>query len=221
MQSRRRDGVVVSSEPPARTHHPFRHPQPLPHPHRPIHGSRPHLPSHHLDAKPLLRPGVPAPQPSQPLPRAPDVPHPDAIAGPLHDAEVPRTPAPNHLRGPAPSLGPVRGVDGEDTGVPAPSEPIVQPHPLRKCPRGQHPLEIHAQRGHYPLHALAVAGGPAPPARSGVHPRHGPLPVSVRVEDAHAALASGEEGVDVLGAEEEGMRRRPGFRGRADERVRG
>lgn len=236
MQCSRRNRIAVGSELPARrVHHPFRQSQPLPHPHDPVRAPGPHFVSRHLDAEPLLRLRVPAPQPRQPLARASDIPHPDAIASPLRDAEVPPARTPDHLRDPtaSPNLIIILGVgtDGENARVPAPPEPIVQPHPPRIRPRGQHALATHAQRGHDPLHALPLPLSvsvsvpraprpPAPPARRRAHPRHGSVPVSLQIDDADAALAPGEEGVDVLGVDEERVRTRPGFRRRADERVR-
>ena len=54
-----------------------------------------------------------------------------------------------------------------------------------------------------------------------MRPRDGPVAVPVQIEQAHAALAAGEEGVGLARVEEERVRRDPGFRRRADERVRG
>ena len=54
-----------------------------------------------------------------------------------------------------------------------------------------------------------------------MRPRDGPVAVPVQIEDADAALAAGEEGVGPARVEEERVRRDPGFRRRADERVRG
>lgn len=131
MQCSRRDRIAVSPEPPARgMHHPFRQPKPLPHPHDPVRASGPDLPSRrYLDAEPLLRLRVPAPQPRQPLPRASDIPHLDPVARPLRDAEVPPARTPDHLRDPSTTASPDLildvGTNGEDARVPAPSEPIV------------------------------------------------------------------------------------------------
>lgn len=222
MQSSRRNSVSMSSKLPARIHHPFHAPKPFPHPHNTIQTPSPHLSSHNLNTEPLLRPRIPSPQPSQPLPRTPYIHNSNSITSPLRNTQVPPTSTPNHLRDPTPSLPLILSPNRKNPHTPTPSKPIIQPHPSRIRPRGQHPLAAHAQRGHYPLHPLTITApsSSAPPAPHSVHPRHRPLPISINIEQANAALASGEESIPPLRTEQQRMRRYPRFCPRVHERVR-
>lgn len=214
--------TVMSLEFPRGIQNPFLDAQsPFPKPDHPIRASGPDLPAHDLDAEPLVGMRAPPAQPGQLLARAADIPHGDAVAAPLRHAQVPAVAAPDHLRDARPlRLSPRRQLE-RPHGTPPPA-PVVQPHPSPERAGGQVPFAAHAERADDALDvAHAAAREPAPPS-AGAHALDGPAAVAaaaVEVEDGDEVRGAGEEGVGVVGGEEEGVWRREGFRGGGDEGV--